>query len=405
MLYRRLRAFPLCLLVCISFLALTHLALAQPSSESNTPSQSPATQVVYVIGSSTITTYNVDPQTLDATQVGSPLNINTSDNISSVVASPNDHAIYVIIPETATSTQLLIYGTDTSGVPQTPALQVINTNSLGQVLLNPKSSFLYAVFQTPLANLEMQYTIESFEVDAQGKISHPQNVATYTLSHDASGEDCGAGLVGFNSAGTVLYDEVGCSTPESYGITYYERNVNLTTGTLGSDVEVISWDNGEDGIDTVEFIGDEVFLFQEPNDFQSGINSVSIYPLVPDTSAPLLNCTASMLESCGYGTGTAHPSGKYIFMSDTQNFTEIDRVELNSKKIVDTGNYIPYSFGPLAISGQFSPDGTIVYATSPVISGSYGIQIYGFNVATSDVTPGGAIGVPELDFFLATQRD
>jgi hypothetical protein len=401
-LHTRVRPFPLSLCVCLASFALTHLAVAQQSSAT---SQSTPVQVVYVIGSSTITTFNVDPQTLMATQVGSPLNVDTSYIISSVVASPNDHALYVIALGSGYSRQLLVYGTDSSGVPQNPALQIITTTGLGQVLLDPKSNFLYAVFQAPDGDLNMQYVVGSYEVDSQGKISHPQTVATYKLSDDASGEDCGFSMYGFNSAGTVLYDEVGCSTPDSYGITYNERTVNLTTGALSPDVEVISWDNGDDGFDTVEFIGAEVFLFQVPNDFQSGINSVSIYPLVPNTSTPLLECTASMLESCGYATGTAHPSGEYIFMSDTQNFTEIDRVELNAKKIVDTGNYIPYSFGSLAIAGQFSPNGTIVYATSPVISGSYGIQIYGFNVATAAVTAGGAIPVPELDFFLATQRD
>jgi hypothetical protein len=46
-----------------------------------------------------------------------------------------------------------------------------------------------------------------------------------------------------------------------------------------------------------------------------------------------------------------------------------------------------------------------VYATSPGNPG-FEIEIYGFDVATGDVTPGGGIPVPSnLDPFYAAERD
>jgi hypothetical protein len=143
-----------------------------------------------------------------------------------------------------------------------------------------------------------------------------------------------------------------------------------------------------------------MFDFVNPNSYQQGINSVSIYPLKPNTSKPLLQCTASMLQACGYAGGVAHPSSKYIFMEISQDTTQIDRVELGAKKIVDTSHYIPYRF-----YGVFSPDGTVAYSFYSYSSTFYYVEIYGFDVATSNVTPGGSIYIPSaFDPFFVAQR-
>lgn len=396
------RFIPLCLLIA----AFSSLAIAQDSASS----AAAPTQVVYLIGSSTITTYNVDPQTLYATQVGNPLTVSATNlnyYTTSVTPSSNDRVLYIIGSESSTSPQhLMVYGTDSSGIPQGPSLQTIRTTGLGQVMTNPKSSFLYALFENPGGNsYYSRSTIHAYEVDAQGELSDGKTVATYKLPNGAEGtEVCTLSILGFNAAGTELYDEVYCVNHEGIAATYSERSVDLETGALGPDVEIYSWNDSAGGYYTVQIVGDHVFVFETPNDYQTGLNSVDVFALAPNVTTPLVQCTASMLESCGYATGTTHPSGKYIFMSDTGTFTEIDRVEPNGRKIVDTGNYIPYGFGSSSLAGQFSPDGTIVYATQPLTSG-YNIEIYGFDVATSEVTPGGVIAGSEFDLFLATQRD
>jgi hypothetical protein len=71
---------------------------------------------------------------------------------------------------------------------------------------------------------------------------------------------------------------------------------------------------------------------------------------------------------------------------------------VSGKKFVDSSNYIPYEVT------QFSPDGTLVYGVEYGNPG-YQIPIDGFNVATSEVTPGGSIGVPSTaDPFYTAER-
>ena len=140
-----------------------------------------------------------------------------------------------------------------------------------------------------------------------------------------------------------------------------------------------------------------MFNFVVPDDWQQGVNSVNVYPLVPNTNRPLVQCTATMLEACGYGGAMrVHPSGEYVFMDI--GVEQVEKVDLNSKTITDTSYYIPYPFG------AFSPDGSLVYAVNDSGSGFY-IEIYGFNVSTGAVTPGQYIYVPQqIDSWLAAQR-
>jgi hypothetical protein len=83
----------------------------------------------------------------------------------------------------------------------------------------------------------------------------------------------------------------------------------------------------------------------------------NVYPLVANTTKALIQCTAQMLEACGYAFyDFVHPSGKYLFLRIAQDVFQIARIELSAKKIVDTGNYVPYRVRTL------SPDGSLIYA-------------------------------------------
>jgi hypothetical protein len=380
------------------------LSLWQPfataQSAPPTSATAPPTQVVYVIGSSTITTYNIDPQTLDASQAGAPLTVNATNlenSLQSVTPSPNDHVLYVI----GSPQQLLVYATDSAGTPQGPSLQTLHTSGLLQVVLNPQGSLLYSLSETASVKYHF-FILRRYQVDGEGKLHDGTAVASYRLPAGAT-TDCGLQLLGFNPEGTELYDEVGCSEPDSMSATYNQRAVGPASGELGPDVEVYRWSNGAFGYEIVQFVNHHIFTFDVPNNFQTGINSVNVYPLVPASATPLFTCTAAMMEACGYAIGVAHPSGKYLFMSTAEDFTEIERVELGAGKIAGTGNYVPYTFEP-PLFGQFSPDGSLVYATNSLTSG-YWIEIYGFNVASSEVTPGGGILVPNFGIFVAAERD
>jgi hypothetical protein len=392
--------------VCCILLGLGTLTSAQNAASAVAPTSPTPVQVVYLVESTTIVTYNVDPLTLNPTQVGSltvPNAVVNPDVNPGLIAVPNDHFIVYVGYEAPTQQRLWIFATDATGAPQLPPVQEFNVKNFNGLQVDPKANFVYAVFEGAASNgsYTTPWYIRRYLIDpASGKLSQPQLVATYALDNGAEGTTlCYLSLLGFNSGGTSLYDEVQCSAEGANDGTYNERTVNLTNGVLGSDVEVYSWQNGDSGgYQSVQFVADRLFDFVVPFDYAPGYNSVNIYPVVPSTSTPLLACTAQMLEACGYSVGFAHPSGKYVFMAIASDLTQIDKVELSQKKIVDSSHYVPYWVT------QFSPDGTLVYGVQSGNSGSQ-LMIYGFDVATSEVAPGGLIELPStFDAFYTAER-
>lgn len=381
------------LVVCFATLAFAQDAI--PNSPAAQASSTPV-QVVYVLEGTSLVTYNVDPQTLYATQVGSPITVGGNAGYGGLLPSPNDHAVYFSAPDAKGTDHLWVYVTDASGVPQTPATQEITVQNLWGLQFDPRSNFAYVVSKS-LNNGQYQatYSLLRYLVDpVSGRLSHPLVQATYLLPDDPSGADCGLELFGFNPAATTMYDAVICNNHDSNTGTYYERTLNSQTGALGPDVQIYSWSSG---YEDVHFVHDLMFDFVTPNFFQQGIDYVNIDPVKPDPK-PLVHCTANMLEACGYVGGFVHPSGKYLFMQISQDTTQIERVEAYQHKIVDTGNYIPYPFA------RFSPDGSLVYAILNQSSG-YLLEIYGFNATTSAVQPGGAIYLPSgFDAYFVAER-
>jgi hypothetical protein len=381
------RQFYSFLIICLSFLLPTQNLAAKTST--NSAASSTRVQVVYVIEGNTILTYDVDQQTLTPTQVGSLVVNNTGVEYYALYSSPNDHFLYLIAYHTDLSKRLSVYRTSALGAPQAPSTQELSFNGFHGFQFDPGANFAYAVFGFPDGAYNTAFHIRRYVVNfTNGSLSSPVSEAKYVLPSNPSGEDCGVATAGFNPPANTLYDEVFCSSPDNISATYYERSVNTATGALGPDIQVYSWNNGTQGFESVQFVANHMFDFVVPNNYQSGINSVNVYPIVPNTKTPTIHCTGAMLEACGSATGVAHPSGKFVFMGISSDTTQIDRVELSAHKIVDTGNYIPYQFA------RFSPDGSLAYGINNLSSGDYYIEISGFNVATSGVAPGGAIYVP-----------
>jgi hypothetical protein len=360
---------------------------------------------VYVIDGSTLTTYNVDPQTLNASEVGTLTLPET--NSASLTPSPNDHFIYYSAYDSGSlsSKHLWIYPTDATGSPQGPPVQELNANNFYVApAFDPKANFLYQVSAVPAGGGEYEnYTIWRYLLNpATGRINYPVAEAKYKLQSGAGGsEGCAVSIVGFNAAGTKMYDEISCGYHGGASATFNERTVNLETGALGPDLEVYSWNNSSGGGENVQFVNNLMFDLVIPNGYQPGLNSVNVYPVQPNASAaPLIECTASMLEACGYfsGLNLVHPSGKYVFLAISSGTTQIEKVEIGAHKIVDTSNYIPYTVE------AFSPDGTIAYG----VQGEYPslvLEIYGFSAVTGAVTRGGQIGVPsEIDPWYTAKR-
>ncbi len=392
-----LRAVAFCLTLCYSCFALAQSLSPRTSSDPQSPATS---QVVYVIDGSTLTTYNVDPQTFQATQVGT---LRLPESVyPGLLASPNGHFIYytAYLNYSQQGHKLYVYETNPSGVPQNTPVQTLKATGLSGLSVDPASNFLYAVYVGQAGAQTTPYVIRRYVMSpTTGKISQPVTEAKYELASGAGGgELCSLAIPGVADGGTIMYDEILCSFPGGASATYNQRTVNTQTGALGPDVQIYSWNNASGGGENVQFVNRLMFDFVIPNNFQQDVNLLNVYQVQPNVSTPLISCGTSMLAACGDFIQTlAHPSGKYVFLTDPSSVANIGQMDLQTKQITETSS-IPYEVQ------QFSPDGTIAYGVNDV-NGALDIEIYGFSVATGAVTPGGTISVPsDLDSWFAAER-
>ena len=392
------RAF-LCRILSSAFLLFAANSMAQLDVSTGATAK---LQVLYVVGNTNIATYNVDPQTFNLTQVGD-LAVNNPTYYYNLAPSPNGRFVYFVADDAQYRRHLWVYATNSLGAPQTPAVQTMMMPGLFSLEFDLRGNFAYAVKWVRTGKLNDVYFTIRYQVSAvTGQLTAPAIQARYELPSGAGGSEfCGPALDGFNKAGTKMYDEVNCSNHEGDGTVYYERSVDTQTGALGPDVQIYGWANDSGGGERIQFVGDLMFDFVLPNDYQQNVSFVDIYPLVPNTTGPVLQCTAQMLASCGFGSfpGVAHPSGKYIFLPTMSGGTEVDRVELARREIVASDNAIPYGIR------QFSPDGAVAYAEQESWSG-YTVEVYGFNVARGTLTVGGSVGplTYSQSYFIAERR-
>ena len=379
----------LCLLLSASSLAFAQTS-NQTERNGSTPASSLPVQVVYVVDGATLTTYNVDPQTLLATDIG---DITITQSLEpELVTSPNARFLYYVANQ-GSSKEIFVYDTNASGLPNSTPVQKVNARHLYfEVIAHPRGKFLYSLESGTGSNGMTPYAMVRSMIDGNnGKLGPGVSEATYDLASNTS--FCNPWILGFNASGTVMYDEIFCSDPHGTGdATYNQRAVDLQTGALGPDEEIYGWNYyAGSGYENVQFVNSLMFDFAV-TEFDG--DWVNIYQAQPNVSTPLVNCTSSVWAICGdYQSGLAHPSGKYVFLFDTTGVTDIGRVDFSTKQIAQTSS-IPYAVG------QFSPNGTIVYA-----SGTTGLQIYGFNEGSGQATQGGTISLPSgTGTWLAAER-
>jgi hypothetical protein len=78
--------------------------------------------------------------------------------------------------------------------------------------------------------------------------------------------------------------------------------------------------------------------------------------------------------------------GQLHFHSDIDDTTDITRLELPQKKVVDTGNYVN------GFAWAFSPDDVLIYAQDEETTNPWLYSIYGFDPATGVAYTGAQIG-------------
>jgi|SRR5581483_843152 len=103
-----------------------------------------ATEVLYAQVNTSILTYTVDVNSLEPTLVGSPLLLQGLPEFVQVVPSPNDHFLYILSGQQRGQVRMSVYATDASGVPQTPAVQILSPAPISQFAIDPNGRFAFA---------------------------------------------------------------------------------------------------------------------------------------------------------------------------------------------------------------------------------------------------------------------
>lgn len=344
--------------------------------------QSPSTpvDVAYVLTTASLQTYDVDPTTGVPTAEGQPITLPTQAAL--VVPSADDHFLYVLglQDKIGKPQRLWVYSTDSLGVPHRAPLQILGTPAeIVQFKIDPTGRLAYAS--------DFTGKIWLFTIDPKtGLVGNSRIVATSKHNGPCGTRWFDSGLFlldGFNSDGSRLYDEWDCISFDTYGAHYYLRRIDRSTGKLGPNREIFVWGNSGGGGDSISFTKKSMIDFY--NSGGGPDNAVNVYP-PGGGSKPLFSCYVTMLQACGYASSAyADPLGKYLFLQISNDVAQIARVDMTTKTIVDTGNFVPQQMT------EMSPDRILLYTTSQ--DNPNVIPIYVFDPQTGAVQQGGTIQV------------
>lgn len=345
-------------------------------------------EALYVVGGTTLTTYNVNPQTGQVETVGTPLNLGSGVASSPLASSPDGHFLYV--PCCISGTQALsVYATDAKAVPQAPAIQVIPGNFV-KIVVDPNGRFAYGLSLEQDENYNQIYSVHIFEIAAvSGKLTEVK------IEHRYNEGTCCAwfNLDGFDSKGARLYDDEGSDLGGGGGSLWYEQQVDPKTGDLGKRVFLINGSYAGQGQYASVALGDKVILLSQTVDGNPSESWLDVYPHVPNPQSPLIHCTTSMLNVCGYVNGfQLDPSQQNVFISSSTDPITVAQMNLAQGNLVATGSTIP--------SGQtlyFNNSDTLVYALE-FSNGSGTVSTYRFQASTGKLTPSAQVSLGDSTF-------
>jgi len=359
------------LLQCVSLLLLAFALSAQSHA---------ATHVFYFTNGcsttgSTVATYKVSPTTGIPAQVGTPLSLPNAQSISSIVATPNDHFIYVMWSDSNSQSHLWAYTTDSSGVPSSTPVQKLSSQGWGQLFIHKSGKFAY-VLKTTSGNNGYSSKLYLYHINQTTGVltQDPTIQATYGPDYFSL-----ESLISFNKAGTRLYDDSGVHFHDTDSDTYSYHPVSETTGQLSPDVGTYFAVSGY--ADQQYFTTN--YILNLHND-GAGPSVLNVYPNKKNPAQPLFTCTQSMLSACGDAMNYwISVDEKYVFLPDnTANDVVIGHIDGTNKVITETASItgVPFLY--------FAPDDLLIYG----VDGTNGIvQVYLFNSATGSVTSGGSI--------------
>jgi hypothetical protein len=336
-------------------------------------SATPRNQILYVISNGMVTTYAIDADSLAATAVEQPVTlIPAPASLLQFDPSPSDHFVYAVWSDGQNLQHLSVFQTDSSGVPQLPAIQVLNADSLSQFNMHPNGRFAY-MLQVTSSNGGYLAAIRLFQAQpGEGTLKEdPQVQGSYGPAYYWP-----AFLYGFSMDGKKLYDTSLIAT----GSVYRERPINLRTGTLGNDTEILSVD-GEENV-----VLGKLIVAQYQSDSSVNLSYTDILPNSPNPQA-VIHCTVTMLRFCATATNVQlDRSGRYLFFTDpATQAVHVAAINLAGRKITDTHGKMPMTSQTPGF--VFSPDETIVYA---LVGADSSVHFYHFNANSGSLSESGA---------------
>lgn len=331
----------------------------------------PSSEILYVLNNGSASTYAVDPGSLTATQVEQPvIIIPPPASMLQFDPAPHDHFLYNVWSDGQNVQHLSVFPTDSSGVPQLPAIQTLDADSLSQFNMRPAGQFAY-MLQVTSSNNQYYAKIRLFNVvPSGGKLKeYPQLQGVYGPSPFWP-----ALLYGFSPDGTKLYDTSIVST----GSVYRERLINRKNGTLGADNQLISLNSNEDVA-----IG-ALIAVQHQNSTNPNQGYLDIFPNAPNPKRTI-HCTMAMLAYCATATNIQlDPTGHFLFLTDpSTGAIHVALINLSQRKIVDTGDSMPMTSQTPGFA--FNQNGSIVYSMQT--DGS--VHFFHFDSSSGTLTEGG----------------
>jgi hypothetical protein len=322
------------------------------------------TEVLYVAAPQSglpwlLSTYNVDPTTATATQVGSAVDVASSNIIPLTVESL--HVIYVW-----TRTDVWVYPTDANGVPDQIPSQHLSFDvslPLTSFVVDPNGKFAYAAVSWNDAEQNHRAAIYLLTIDSSnGNLTNTHQLAA------VYGPDPFIALIGFNFdvSGKWLFAKYNDSAPFTCDDGYGAYPVNQGTGDLGTFVDMVR-------VDTE--CGDIVNL--AVSDALTGYSddccgpSSGVIRIRRISTGQQVNCNNGMLHFCGdNGPLYFDPASQNLFFNDNVlNLLFVARIDFANAQLIPTAQ-LPASF---SLTLQFSPDDRLFYTSQPS-----GVNIYAF---------------------------
>ena len=362
-------------LIGLSAIVLVGTALAASSS----------VEVLYVATPQTsnvsLATYNVDPATAVATQVGGAVSVGATSVDPVTVGSL--HVIYVW-----DANNVWLFVTNAQGVPQNRPAQHLSFNfphPVSTFLADPDGKFAYAcMVWLDSKNYNNHAAVVLFTIDqSTGKLTNTgTTVATY-------GPDPYTGLTGFlfGLSGKRLYASFFDNAPFTCipGYDYYA--VNQQTGQLGALQTLLTAYDSCSG-PTLIALTDQLTAYSSSCCGQGtgylGVNHTG--------TQQAIKCNSQNLTFCGDEVARLNldPASRNLFFGDADTgLTDVGHLDFVSSQLIDTGSTIAGT-PPL----YFSPDSRLVYASNASDIGIYALQSSTGKLGSNSTLPNaGNVGI------------